>query len=558
MKRILFLTLLTACLVGVQAAEQKPLEKQKWGHICRGSMPAEWYGSDRARGIADTVVAIQKDNGGWMKNDPMHRLTDKDYQRLIREKHHHSCLDNYATTQEMRFLARVWQATGNEAYRQSFLRGMNLILTAQKGCGGWSQYWPLSGDGSYQDYITFNDDLMTNVMRMLRDIYEAQGIFAGIADEQDRARCRRAFDRGLQCIIDCQIPDGKGRSIWCAQHDTVAPYYATEGRPHELPSYSGSESATLLSFLMSVEQPSKELKNCIEQAVAWLDQHKMADKAVEDYVNAQGEDDRRIVDQPGSALWPRFIQIGGKVAKPTYELFFRHLEARNKKRFVYYQSMRYSYMEVDNARRSYDPKKGYQPLYGVYKDSLQNLYYRFLYNYEDSPAVPDKNGVPTRTSLMPVNRYKYQFVGDWPWEVIYGEYKVWKQKQETRNEKGEWLEVDKSLAITNDKGKEYTQARLGTIKLNPIEYKVQIPEGKKAKRVYVFGFANGDTPVTMHSSLFPLPSSLSPLPSYLFPAKGYHPVYTEHTIELGDGVSGEVPLRFDGGQVCVIIRVLCE
>lgn len=548
MKRILILALFAVCFGGLQAAEQKPLEQQKWGHVCRGSMPAEWYGSDRARGIADTVLAIQKDNGGWMKNDQMHRLSDQDYQRLIREKHHHSCLDNYATTQEMRFLARVWQATGDARYRESFLRGMNLLLTAQKGCGGWSQYWPLSGGGSYQDYITFNDDLMTNVMLMLRDIYENQGIFAGITDEQDRARCRKAFDRGLQCIIDCQIPDGKGRSIWCAQHDTVPPYYATEGRPHELPSYSGSESATLLSFLMTVENPSKELRTCIEQAVAWLDQHKIADKAVEDFVNAQGEEDHRIIDQPGSALWPRFIQIGGKVAKPTYELFFNHLQARNKKRYVFYNNMRYTYMEADNARQSYDPKKAYQPLYGIYKDSLQNLYYRFLYNYEDAPAVPDKNGVPTRTSLMPVNRYKYQFIGDWPWEVIYGEYPVWKHRTEA---KGEWLEVDKDLAITNEKGKEYAQARIGTIKLSPIEYKIQVPAGKTARRVYVFGYANGDSDVT-------LSSSLSPHPSHLFPAKGYHPVYMECTIDLDAGVSGEVPLRFEGGQVCVIIRVLCE
>lgn len=555
MKRILILALLTACLVGAQAAEQKPLEQQKWGHVCRGAMPDEWYGSDRARGIADTVVAIQKDNGGWYKNDKMHMLTAERYEQLLREKHDHSCLDNYATTQEMRFLARVYQHTHDEKYRASFLRGLEMILASQKGCGGWSQYWPLSGKGSYQDYITFNDDLMTNVMLMLRDVYEAQGIFAGMTDEAMQARCRKAFDRGLQCIIDCQIPDGKTRSIWCAQHDTVPPYYATEGRPHELPSYSGSESATLLSFLMSVENPSPQLIACIEQAVAWLDKHKIVDKAVENFINANGENDRHVIDMPGTALWPRFMQIGSKVAQPTYELFFRHVEQRNKKRYQYHNSMRYSFYEVDNARASYDPKRAYSPIYGIYTDSLQNLYYRFLYSYEDTPPVPDKNGVPVRTSLMPINRYKYQFVGDWPYEVIYGEYKAWKHKVESQKAKtkGEWLEVGKDLTITNDKGKEYVSGRLGTIKLNSIEYKVQIPAGKTARRVYIFGFASSDHDVTLN----PQSSVLNPQ-SFLFPARGYHPVFTEHTIDLGEGVSGEVPLRFEGGQVCVIIRVLCE
>ena len=178
MKRTLIILLVICQVAFVHSA----VTDLTWYQVCMGQMGAEWYGSDEAQEIAETVIAVQKTNGGWMKNDQLHKLSSSEYQRLLNEKSGRSCLDNVATTQEMRYLARVWNATGNDTYRQAFLRGLQMIRTARKGCGGWSQYWPLSNDNGYQDYITFNDDLMVNVMKILRDIYNNQGDFADITD----------------------------------------------------------------------------------------------------------------------------------------------------------------------------------------------------------------------------------------------------------------------------------------------------------------------------------------------------------------------------------------
>lgn len=537
----------------VWAAEPKPLEQQKWGHVCQGRMPEEWYASDKARQIAEVVMVVQKTNGGWMKNDQMHKLTEDQMLDLMRKKKDHSCLDNDATTQEMRFLAHVYYYHKDERYRQSFLRALEMILAAQKGCGGWSQYWPLSGKGSYQDYITFNDDLMTNIMLLLRDVYENKGHFQDLVDEATRERCRMAFRRGLDCIIRCQIDDEGVKSIWCAQHDTVAPYLPTEGRPHELPAFCCAESAALLEFLMSVENPSPELQKCISDACAWLDAHKLEDKALEMCVNANGEDDRCIVDQPGNALWGRFVQLGGKTAKKTQKLLVKHLEARNKTRKMVYKGREYKYMEADNARESYDPSRAYQPVYGIYKDTLQNLYYRYLYNYEDTPPIIDWQGVPQRTSLMAANRFKYQFLGNWCWEVIYGEYPVWKELTDGAAEaaaKG-WTQIAVTTdMLSNTKGKDYSNARLGTIKLTPCEHAVALPEGKQVVRVVVHGFSNSE-----QASLL---SAINGQPvHYMFPGKNYNPVYTTHVIEFDEPTDG-LSLTFSEAQCCVVIHVYCK
>ena len=117
----------------------------KWSDICSGKMPADWYGSEEAQQIADKVLKYQKKSGGWMKNIEFHKADDTG------GVNEHSCLDNGATTMEMRFLAKVYQKTLVEKYKESFQKALNMLFTAEKGCGGWSQYWPLSGNGSYQD-----------------------------------------------------------------------------------------------------------------------------------------------------------------------------------------------------------------------------------------------------------------------------------------------------------------------------------------------------------------------------------------------------------------------
>jgi len=370
-----------------------------------------------------------------------------------------------------------------------------------------------------------------------------------------RERCRKAFDRGLQCILACQIDDEGVKSVWCAQHDTVT-LLPAEGRPHELPSFCCQESASLLEFLMSIENPSKEVREAIAAAADWLDKHKIENKGLEDYTNAEGLPDRRIIDQPGNALWGRFVQLGGKTAKRTYKLFFKHLDERNKTRKQVYQGREYSYREADNARESYDPKRAYEPIYGIYKDTLVNLYYRFLYNYEETPAIIDRNGVPQRTSLFWQNRSKYQFLGNWCWEVIYGEFPMWQERVAGADEAAQngWTQLTVTPdMLYNAKHKDYNMARLGTIKMSPTTHEIDVPKGMEAVRIVIHGFANSAEDEAVIKSVNGMDGE------YVFPKKVYNPVYTTHVIDLsGAPAKDNVPFVLEGGQCCVVIRMYCK
>jgi len=553
----------------------------KWANVCSGGMGADWYGTTESQDVADIVLAVQKNTGGWMKNDQLHNLKTSEYNNLINARDEHSCFDNYATTQEMRFLAKVWQGCKVDKYRESFEDALLLILKAQKQVGGWSQYYPLSGGGSYQDYITFNDDLMTNIMKILRDIYNNEGDFKDIVDETLRNKCKEAFDKGLECIIKCQVDDNGTPAAWCAQHDTID-YLPTEGRPHELPSISGYESASLLSFLMSVENPSEELQNTITTAIDWLSKHIYRKNAkIEDYTNTQGEADRHIVDATNSDVWARFIQIGGESGEKIYNKFFQKLQKYNRSRSYTYNGKTYTFTEYQIATSSYDATKEYQPIYAIYDSNYPHLYYRFLYNYEDADSITIAGSLKVPTSLCAVRRTSYQFLGSWCYNTIHTEYPAWKQKIDAQNEAGEatlyelsqTTYVDESpdyqynfnngFYVTNAKTKHYGTGTTPTCKYSANEYIIYIPEGISVTKVTYYGYNNyntGDANISKFNG-----QTLSD-DAYVFPAKditGITPskdtegtaVYRSYTLTPDAPVTDQLKFSLKNKQCCLVISL---
>lgn len=567
------LTILAICGMAftVQAANYRSLT---WAQVCSGNMGDAWYATAEAQSVADTVLMVQKNNGGWMKNDQLHKLTASEFTALRNARGEHSCLDNFATTQEMRFLARVYQGCKQEKYREAFVKALNMILAAEFKNGGWGQYWPLTDDRwSYQNYITFNDDLETNVLKMMRDVYQNKGYFANLTDEATRQKCIESFDRGIEMIIRCQVDDNGTKAAWCAQHDPVD-LLPTEGRPHELPSISGYESASLLSFLMTIEKPSKELQECITSAVQWLDAHKIEGKAIEDYTNAQGLPDRRIVDREGSAIWGRFIQIGGESGEKIYNKLFKKLQDRGKSRSYTTGGKTYTYTEYEIAKASYDPEKAYQPIFAIYKNELSHLFYRFLYNYEDSDPIVDSKGCPIATSLMQINRVSYQYLGSWCQNLIKNEYPAWKQRIDAMNAAGDAqlyildattyssesskdgaivYNFNNGFTITNTGGKSYGTGKNNRIKYSAnVGYNITIPADMMITKVTIAGYDNYDT----DAYIYQFNGETFQSTDYVFPAKKPDMIEVSHTFDLSDNpTTNKIQFKLGAKQCCLAFMV---
>jgi PelA/Pel-15E family pectate lyase len=259
-----------------------------------------WFASKEAKKVADIILSYQADAGGWPKN------TDTVSQPYVGDRAKlQPTFDNKGTVDELRFMARMVNATKAEAYRQSFDRGLAYVLKAQYANGGWPQFFPLRQ--GYFDHITFNDGAMVRVLHLTREVATDKPY--AFLDAKTRAACQQAFDRGIACILKCQIVVDGQPTVWCAQHDekTLAP---AKARSYELPSFSGSESVGIVRLLMSLENPSPEIRASIEGAVAWFEAHRLKGQRLENTKTLLGGSDLVMVpDSKAPALWARFYDL---------------------------------------------------------------------------------------------------------------------------------------------------------------------------------------------------------------------------------------------------------
>lgn len=236
----------------------------------------EFFKTEQARLIGDQILDYQRVTGGWPKNIDMAKpMTHEERQQVLNDKSRRddSTTDNDATNMQMTYLARLYQATKSKKYREAFCQGVEYLLSGQYDNGGWPQFWP--GMRGYQVHITFNDDAMVNTMEMLRDIYLQKAPFDGkLTDKALRQKAIKAFNKGVECILKCQIvKDGKP-TIWCQQHDRIT-FEPRPARAFELSSYSSNESARIVAMLMEIPNPSEEIKRAIRGAMQWFDTYKL-------------------------------------------------------------------------------------------------------------------------------------------------------------------------------------------------------------------------------------------------------------------------------------------
>jgi PelA/Pel-15E family pectate lyase len=364
------ITLVTAGY-GLALSQHDVADKEpalSWRQAMRQS--SEWHGSPEALRIAEQVLLYQHDNGGWSKNIDMARpLTDEDRRQVERQKgnSHESTIDNNATIQQMDFLARVYRATGRERYREGVERGLDFLIDAQYPNGGWPQY--PGRDRGYHTQITYNDGAMAHVLNRLLDIVDLREPYAFL-DETRRRAARSALAKGIECVLNTQIPVDGRLTGWCAQHDrdTLEP---AQGRSYEHPSISGAESVGVVRFLMRLEDPSPEIIRSIQSAVAWFEASKLHGIRLQTVSGPEYEHghDRIVVEDPDAPpIWARFYEIetnrpifSGRDGVITYDLAEIEHERRNGYSWLGGYATTLIEREYPQWQRRWAPASGRQP-----------------------------------------------------------------------------------------------------------------------------------------------------------------------------------------------------
>ena len=263
---LVWTTALSLLAVPLQALEPIPLDALR-------DRSAHWqkkFGRDRDDPqlaphqiveIADQMIRYQNPDGGWPKDlDYLALVPEEEVRRLRGTSLNHSTFDNHTTFPQVEYLSQVYLQTGTPRFREAAARGLAYILAEQRPSGGWR--------GADVDAITYNDGVMTGIMRLLQAISEEAPQFHWV-DDTLRSQAAEALDRAIAVTLAAQIMRNGVRTGWCQQHshDTLLPLQA---RSYELASVATDETVTVTRYLMGLPRPSAEIVAAVDAAVAWM------------------------------------------------------------------------------------------------------------------------------------------------------------------------------------------------------------------------------------------------------------------------------------------------
>lgn len=305
-----------------------------------------WYPVDEATRIANQVVLYQRENGGWEKNvDMAAMLTQFEREKLLREKSAtYTTIDNGATVTQLRYLAKVITAKNIETHRTAFLKGLDFLLAMQYENGGFPQFFPLKKD--YSRHITFNDNAMIGVLKLLREIAKKNEDFLFV-DEEKRLKAEKAVERAIPLILKTQIEINGKKTIWAAQYNenTLKP---ADARKFEPASLTAGESVGIVRFLMLDANPNREKIEAIEAAIEWFKENKI------EGIRWERKNGESVVikDKNAPPLWARFYEFEtmkpifiGRDAVIKYDV--AEIEAERRNGYAWYVSAPNELLEKD-------------------------------------------------------------------------------------------------------------------------------------------------------------------------------------------------------------------
>ncbi|AHG20379.2 hypothetical protein Z042_12605 [Chania multitudinisentens RB-25] len=275
------------------------------------------------KGISENVLLYQKDVGGWIENqDPLRILSSEEQQAFRKEKSDiRVSFDNRNTYSQIEYLAHAWAELGDKRYSDAALQGLRYTLNQQYTvCAGWPHTIPPKNsteteNTSYQRAITNADDVTSGILRLFRNILQDRKTY-GFVDDATLALISDSVSRGDKCLLELQIVQNGKKTGWAGQYnpETLKP---VGGRSYELPGIISSETVGVLEYLTSIDNPSPEIIESINNATQWLKDSALTGFKVvkfeapeEKYAWHSSQWDRRIEKDPAAPrIWARFYDL---------------------------------------------------------------------------------------------------------------------------------------------------------------------------------------------------------------------------------------------------------
>jgi len=233
---------------------------------------------DGARGAGRALAWGQWATGGWDYKVSVSALQQDSVMPQKREGNHGN-LDDEITQGAVEFLMKLDEVLDEPWLTESIKSGLDYLLRAQFPNGAWPQRYPLVG--GYQDYYTFNDEVINDCIRVMRKASEQYG-----EEKYLRSACL-----GGDFIVLSQLPSPQAGWAQQYSHD-LKPAQARAFEPAAICSEVTARNIGTLVDLYLRTRDKKYLAG-IPEAISWLERSRL-----------------------GPNLWARLYEIGSN--RPIY------------------------------------------------------------------------------------------------------------------------------------------------------------------------------------------------------------------------------------------------
>jgi|SRR5690554_292328 len=238
---------------------------QFWQQSHNGEQ-VELYSKDDILAIADNLLLMQRNNGGWPANiNPFRKLTgDQRLQFLKDQNARDASFANANIFPQIFYLSHVYLQTGDVRYRDSARKALRLVMSAQVYNGGWSQ----------NAYPNKNSDVIIdtratiNALRFLRRVAGGEMPYGYIALD-DRRAAADSVRKGDQLLLRLQQAHNSRASIWAAAY-ALSSSHPVAADAETVAALDAEVSVRISRYFMQIERPPATVIRAVTGAADWF------------------------------------------------------------------------------------------------------------------------------------------------------------------------------------------------------------------------------------------------------------------------------------------------
>ncbi|WP_157484922.1 pectate lyase [Gilvimarinus polysaccharolyticus] len=271
-----------------------------------GDQQVDLYDQNQILAIADNLLLMQRNNGGWPANlNPFRKLTAEQQQIFLQQQNaHDASFANGNIFPQIFYLSHVYLQTGDVRYRDSARKALRLVMSAQLYNGGWSQKVQLAEGGD----PTINTRATINALRFLRRVASGEMPY-GYVPFDVRRKAADSVRKGDQLLLRLQQAYDSRASIWAAAYE-LSSSLPTAANAEAVAALDPEVSVIITRYLMQIQRPPAEVVRAVTGAVDWFSRNTLQQVQLRAGGKQQGWlPAYSRVAQPRKALWARQYTI---------------------------------------------------------------------------------------------------------------------------------------------------------------------------------------------------------------------------------------------------------